>query len=61
MTADFRDAGSVSYTHLDVYKRQAMDGGNGAFYTVVYKALESEEAKYKAQVEGILKSFRLAP
>jgi hypothetical protein len=39
----------------------AMDGGNGAFYTVVYKALESEEAKYKAQVEGILKSFRLAP
>jgi hypothetical protein len=39
----------------------AMDGGNGTFYTLVYKALESEEAKYKAQVEGILKSFRLAP
>jgi hypothetical protein len=39
----------------------AMDGGDGTFYTVVYKALASEAAKYQTQVEGILKSFRLAP
>ena len=39
----------------------AMDGGNGTFYTVVYKALADDEAKYKTQVEGILKSFRLKP
>jgi hypothetical protein len=39
----------------------AMDGGDGMFYTVVYKALASDEAKYKAQVEEILKSFRLKP
>jgi hypothetical protein len=38
----------------------AMDGGNGTFYTVVFKALASEEAKYQKQVEGVLKSFRLA-
>lgn len=39
----------------------AMDGGDGTFYTVVYKALASEEARYKTQVEEILKSFRLKP
>lgn len=39
----------------------AMDGGDGTFYTVVYKALATDEAKYKTQVEEILKSFRLKP
>jgi hypothetical protein len=39
----------------------AMDGDNGTFYTVVYKALAIDEAKYKAQVEEILKSFRIKP
>lgn len=38
----------------------AMDGNNGSFYTVVYKAIASTEAKYQTKVEGILKSFRLA-
>jgi hypothetical protein len=37
----------------------AMDAGEGMFYTVVYKALASEESKYQAQVQGILKSFRI--
>jgi PsbP len=39
----------------------AMDGGDGTFYTVVYKALAGDEAKYQVQVQNILKSFRLAP
>jgi hypothetical protein len=39
----------------------AMDGGNDTFYTVVFKAQASAEPKYQKQVEGILKSFRLAP
>lgn len=39
----------------------AMDGNNGRFYTVVYKALAGTEAKYQTQIEGMLKSFRLAP
>ena len=39
----------------------AMDGGDGMFYTIVYKAQAAEEAKYQPQVEEILKSFRLAP
>lgn len=39
----------------------AMDGGDGTFYTVVYKALATDEAKYKTPVEEILKSFRLKP
>ena len=38
----------------------AMDGGNDKFYTVVFKAPVSEEAKYQKQVEALLKSFRLA-
>lgn len=39
----------------------AMDGGDGKFYTVVYKAPSADEAKYQTHVEAILKSFRLAP
>lgn len=39
----------------------AMDGGDGTFYAIVYKALATDEAKYKTQVEEILKSFRLKP
>ncbi len=38
----------------------AMDGGNGSFYIVVYKALATDEAKYQTEVENILKSFRLS-
>jgi hypothetical protein len=38
----------------------AMDGGNDRFYTVVYKALARDEESYRKQVEGILRSFRLA-
>ncbi len=37
----------------------AMDGGNDVFYTVVFKARVADQAKYQAQVESILKSFRL--
>ena len=38
----------------------AMDGGDGMFYTVVYKAQAGQEAKYQTQVVEILKSFRLS-
>ena len=38
----------------------AMDGGNDSFYTVVFKAKVEDEPKYQKQVEGILRSFRLA-
>jgi hypothetical protein len=37
----------------------ALDGGTGNFYVIAYKARASQEAKYKTEVEGILKSFRL--
>lgn len=38
----------------------ALDGGNDIFYTVVFKAKVDDEAKYQKQVEGILRTFRLA-
>ncbi|ABF43744.1 hypothetical protein Acid345_4745 [Candidatus Koribacter versatilis Ellin345] len=37
----------------------AMDGGDGMFYTIVYKALAADAPKYQKQVEEILKSFRI--
>ena len=37
----------------------AMDGGDGMFYTVVYKAPAADAPKYQKQVEDILKSFRV--
>lgn len=38
----------------------AMDGGNDVFYTIVFKAKVGDEPKYEKQVEGILRTFRLA-
>lgn len=37
----------------------ALDGENGSFFTIVYKARVADEAKYQAQVQAILRSFRL--
>ncbi len=37
----------------------ATDGGDGMFYTIVYKATATDAPKYQKQVEEILKSFRI--
>ena len=37
----------------------ATDGGNGMFYTIVYKAPAADEAKYDKGFNEVLKSFRI--
>ena len=44
--ADWEGILSVSYTHLDVYKRQPKDTALGEFYTMV-------EEKFRAKLQGM--------
>jgi PsbP len=37
----------------------ATDGGNGMFYTIVYKSAAADEAKYQKGFEDVLKTFRV--
>ena len=62
---DFRLRGynPVSYTHLDVYKRQVLDGSNGYFFDIFYRQIDVgpvfaiikvtvKVAVYKRQISG---------